>query len=51
MTSPPVQARRAPLAGPLQRLASGTLADIPSSVTAYLRDVADHHTTSAPPSA
>ncbi|MFF6953013.1 magnesium and cobalt transport protein CorA [Streptomyces iakyrus] len=33
----------APLAGPLQRLASGTLADIPASVTAYLRDVADHH--------
>ncbi|MFD7246815.1 magnesium and cobalt transport protein CorA [Streptomyces massasporeus] len=33
----------APLAGPLQRLASGTPADIPASVTAYLRDVADHH--------
>jgi magnesium transporter len=32
-----------PLAGPLQRLASGSLPDIPTKVTAYLRDVADHH--------
>jgi magnesium transporter len=31
------------LAGPLQRLASGTLQDIPTAVTAYLRDVADHN--------
>ncbi|MER8226481.1 magnesium and cobalt transport protein CorA [Streptomyces sp. NPDC094143] len=31
-----------PLAGPLQRLASGNLPDIPADVTAYLRDVADH---------
>ncbi|MFH8418561.1 magnesium and cobalt transport protein CorA [Streptomyces collinus] len=33
----------APLAGPLQRLASGTMPDIPADVCAYLRDVADHH--------
>ncbi|MBX9360291.1 magnesium and cobalt transport protein CorA [Streptomyces sp. WAC04114] len=33
----------APLSGPLQRLASGTVADIPAKVTAYLRDVSDHH--------
>ncbi|TDC15814.1 magnesium and cobalt transport protein CorA [Streptomyces sp. 8K308] len=33
----------APLTGPLRRLASGTVADIPTRVTAYLRDVADHH--------
>ncbi|WP_282797810.1 magnesium and cobalt transport protein CorA [Streptomyces sp. CC224B] len=32
-----------PLTGPLQRLASGTPPDIPAQVTAYLRDVADHH--------
>ncbi|MFI8165575.1 magnesium and cobalt transport protein CorA [Streptomyces sp. NPDC085931] len=32
----------APLAGPLQRLGSGELADIPADITAYLRDVADH---------
>ena len=32
----------APLAGPLQRLASGNVAGIPGDVTAYLRDVADH---------
>ncbi|MFF5447945.1 magnesium and cobalt transport protein CorA [Streptomyces sp. NPDC012888] len=32
-----------PLTGPLQRLSSGSVAEIPDDVTAYLRDVADHH--------
>ncbi len=33
----------APLTGPLQRLSSGQVTEIPDNVTAYLRDVADHH--------
>lgn len=33
----------APLTSPLQRLSSGQVAEIPDNVTAYLRDVADHH--------
>jgi len=33
-----------PLTAPLQRLADGSLAQIPSGIAAYLRDVADHHT-------
>ncbi|WP_443059922.1 magnesium and cobalt transport protein CorA [Streptomyces sp. NBC_00467] len=32
-----------PLGSPLQRLSEGTLPAVPPKVTAYLRDVADHH--------
>ncbi|GAA2752320.1 magnesium and cobalt transport protein CorA [Kitasatospora cinereorecta] len=33
-----------PLGAPLQRLADGTLPQVPAEIAAYLRDAADHHT-------
>ncbi|MFF1907141.1 magnesium and cobalt transport protein CorA [Kitasatospora sp. NPDC058218] len=32
-----------PLGAPLQRLCDGSLPQVPTGITAYLRDVADHH--------